>query len=77
VTARTVQGMARVRSEQAPAWPLITDRRRRRGFEVKGGQRPFPWGSAKRPGRWRGAAAQSAGHPRTRPQPGFSHRPTL
>jgi hypothetical protein len=30
VTARTVQGMARVRSGQAPAWPLSTDRSARR-----------------------------------------------
>jgi hypothetical protein len=42
VTACTVQGMARIRSGQAPAWPLVTDRRRRRGSAVKGGQRPFP-----------------------------------
>jgi hypothetical protein len=26
VTARTVQGMARARSGQAPAWPLVADR---------------------------------------------------
>jgi len=26
VTARTLQGMARVRSGQAPAWPLVSDR---------------------------------------------------
>ncbi len=26
VTARTMQGMARVRSGQAPAWPLVSDR---------------------------------------------------
>jgi len=35
VTARTVQGMARVRSGQAPAWPLVSDRSVRRGSGVK------------------------------------------
>jgi hypothetical protein len=30
VTARAVQGMARVRSGQAPAWPLVSDRSVRR-----------------------------------------------
>jgi hypothetical protein len=35
VTARTVQGMARVRSGQAPAWPLSSDRSVRRGSRVK------------------------------------------
>ena len=45
VTARTAQGMARVRSGQAPAWPLIADRRRHRGSAVTGGQRPFPKGT--------------------------------
>ena len=35
VTARTLQGMARVRSGQAPAWPLVTDRSARRGSRVK------------------------------------------
>ncbi|MGZ4619815.1 MAG: hypothetical protein ACXV3F_14155 [Frankiaceae bacterium] len=35
VTARTVQGMARVRSGQAPAWPLVSDRSARRGSGVK------------------------------------------
>ncbi len=34
-TARTVQGMARVRSGQAPAWPLVSDRSVRRGSRVK------------------------------------------
>ena len=34
VTARTVQGMARVRSGQAPAWPLVSDRSVRR--ELRG-----------------------------------------
>jgi hypothetical protein len=33
--ARTVQGMARVRSGQAPAWPLVSDRSVRRGSRVK------------------------------------------
>ena len=32
VTARTVQGMARGRSGQAPAWPLASDRSVRRGL---------------------------------------------
>ena len=35
VTARTLQGMARVRSGQAPAWPLSSDRSVRRGSGVK------------------------------------------
>jgi len=35
VTARTVQGMARVRSGQAAAWPLASDRSGRRGSGVK------------------------------------------
>jgi hypothetical protein len=35
VTSRTVQGMARVRSGQAPAWPLVSDRSVRRGSGVK------------------------------------------
>ena len=35
VTARTVQGMARVRSGQAPAWPLSSDRSARRDSGVK------------------------------------------
>jgi hypothetical protein len=35
VIARTVQGMARVRSGQAPAWPLVSDRSVRRGSGVK------------------------------------------
>jgi hypothetical protein len=42
VSARTLQGMARVRSGQAPAWPLASDRRRYRGSAVKGGRRSFP-----------------------------------
>jgi hypothetical protein len=42
VTARALQGMARVRSGQAPAWPLSSDRRRHRGSAVNGGRRPFP-----------------------------------
>jgi len=33
VTASTVQGMARVRSGQAPAWPLVSDRSARRGLQ--------------------------------------------
>ena len=35
VTARTLQGMARVRSGQAAAWPLSSDRSVRRGSGVK------------------------------------------
>ena len=35
VTARTVQGMARARSGQALAWPLVSDRSVRRGSGVK------------------------------------------
>ena len=35
VTARTMQGMARVRSGQAPAWPLSSGRSVRRGSGVK------------------------------------------
>ncbi len=35
VTTRTVQGMARVRSGQAPAWPLSSGRSVRRGSGVK------------------------------------------
>ena len=34
-TTRTLQGMARVRSGQAPAWPLVSDRSARRGSGVK------------------------------------------
>ena len=33
VTARTVQGMARVRSGQALAWPLVSVRSVRRGLQ--------------------------------------------
>ena len=35
VTARTLEGMVRVRSGQAPAWPLVSDRSVRRGSRVK------------------------------------------
>ena len=35
VPGRTLQGMARVRSGQAPAWPLVSDRSVRRGSRVK------------------------------------------
>jgi hypothetical protein len=38
----TLQGMARARSGQAAAWPLVSDRRGCRGSAVKGGRRPFP-----------------------------------
>ena len=37
---RTLQGMARARSGQAPAWPLVSDRSVRRGSRVK---RDFAW----------------------------------
>ena len=36
VTARTVQGMARVRSGQALAWPLVSGRRGCRGSDAQG-----------------------------------------
>jgi hypothetical protein len=42
VTARSLQGMVRVRSGQAPAWPLVSGRRGCRGSAVKGGRRSFP-----------------------------------
>jgi hypothetical protein len=32
---RTLQGMARARSGQAPAWPLVSDRSVRRGSRIK------------------------------------------
>jgi hypothetical protein len=35
VTTRTVQGMARARSGQAPAWPLSSDRSARRDSGIK------------------------------------------
>jgi hypothetical protein len=35
VPARTLQGMARVLSGQAPAWPMVSDRSVRRGSRVK------------------------------------------
>ena len=35
-TARTVQGMARVRSGQSPAWPLVSGRRGCRGSDAQG-----------------------------------------
>jgi hypothetical protein len=41
VTARTVQGMARVWSGQAPAWPLVSDRSVRRGSAVKNRREEF------------------------------------
>ena len=40
--SRTLQGMARVWSGQAPAWPLVSGRRRHRGSAVNGGRSPFP-----------------------------------
>ena len=36
VSARTLQGMARVRSGQAPAWPLVSGRRGCRGSSAQG-----------------------------------------
>jgi len=35
LTARTVQGMGRVWSGQASAWPLVSDRSVRKGSAVK------------------------------------------
>jgi hypothetical protein len=35
--ARTLQGMTRVRSGQAPAWPLVSDRRGAEAPTLKGG----------------------------------------
>jgi hypothetical protein len=35
MTTRTVQGMVRIRSGQAPAWPLSSRRSVRRGSRVK------------------------------------------
>ena len=52
VTARTVQGMARVRSGQAPAWPLSSDRSVRRHSRVKRSSRvrsPGTLACARRP----------------------------
>ena len=49
IARRTLQGMARVRSGQAAAWPLVFGRRRHRGSAVNGGRRPFPEGNAKAP----------------------------
>ena len=73
VTAHTLQGMARVRSGQAPAWPLVSDRSVRSGSRVK---RDFactltgtfrlcwlPCGHSRAWG-WRGGHVHSAGHPR-------------
>ena len=49
VTAYTLQGMARIRSGQAPAWPSVSDRRGC-GSAVKGDRRAFPEETnAKRP----------------------------
>ena len=41
MTARTVQGMARVRSGQAPAWPLVSDRSVRRGLQGQASLRVY------------------------------------
>jgi hypothetical protein len=41
VTARHLQGMARVRSGQAPAWPLSSDRSARRGLQDQAGDFAF------------------------------------
>jgi len=71
VTACTVQGMARVRSGQAHAWPLVSDRRGCRGSAAQGWVLKIV--SAKRlemifgcPWRWRGTPGCWAGHPRIR-----------
>jgi hypothetical protein len=37
VTVRTLEGMVCVRSGQAPAWPLVSDRSVHRGSRVKRG----------------------------------------
>ena len=42
MAACTVQGMVRVRSGLAPAWPLFSGRRWHRGSAVNGGRRSFP-----------------------------------
>ena len=36
VTTRSLQGMARARSGQAPAWPLVSGRRGCRGSDAQG-----------------------------------------
>ena len=71
VAARSVSGMARVRSGQAPAWPLVSDRSGRRGSGVK---RDFACTLTRHSSpvlvvlrsqsRWRGGHVHSAGHPR-------------
>ena len=81
VTARTVQGMARVRSGQAPAWPLSSDRSVRRGSRVKRDfactfTRHFSCLVTLRSQSclgWRGGHVLSAGHPRTLARPGLLH----
>ena len=40
-TASTVQGMARVRSGQAPAWPLVSDRSVRSGLRGQASLRVY------------------------------------
>ena len=42
VITEACRGWVRVRSGQAPAWPLTSDRRQSRGSGVKGGRRSFP-----------------------------------
>ena len=74
VSARAVQGMARARSGQAPAWPLSSDRSVCRGSRIKRDfacafTRHFPpvlvvLRSQSRLG-WRGGHVHSAGQPRT------------
>ena len=49
VTARTVQGMARVWSGQVPTYPAVSDRRWDRGSAVKGGRMAISEGNATRP----------------------------
>jgi hypothetical protein len=70
---RTLQGMARVRSGHAAAWPLASDRSVRRGSRVKRDFActftryfylcPLSCGHSRAWG-WRGGHVHSAGHPR-------------
>ena len=55
---RALQGIARIRSGQAHAWPLVSDRRRCRGSAVKGGRKAISE-------RKREAPLTVEGHPRT------------
>ena len=77
VTARTVPGMAHVRSGQAPAWPLAFDRSVRSGLPVKRlrvmtGALPPVLVALRAKSRLglEGRHVHSADHPRTRVEPG-------